>query len=266
MLGRLGIEILAHPVAEVLDRDAESLLGLLEPLVCCLGGQSQYLRQGLFDIVLIELVAVALFGPDQTGRFVEGLNKALVYPALGQVALHVCDVWVVAAESLMLVENAQEDIKDRIASVVGTRLAVDVEQDDIGAIGDRLVDICANHRIAQLVGIEEGNSVASVTLGIPSPDVSQQVGQGFQEVRLTRAEEAADPDAYAVGNGGIRQVGAIGLEEAAKVFFQLVGNHILVELLVHGGVVRLVRFDHTIDGAVELLGEDVFNAHGNRPY
>ncbi|MCY1286006.1 hypothetical protein D9M69_383460 [compost metagenome] len=265
VLGRLGLEVLAHPVAEVLDRDTECLFGLLEPLVRCFGGQSQHLCQGFLDIVLIELVAIALFGPDQTSRFIEGLNKALVDASLGQMALHVRDVWVVAAEPLMLIENTQEDIEDRVASVVGTRLAVDVEQNNIGAIGNGLVDICANHRIAQLVGIEEGNSIADVALSIPSPDVGQQVGQGFQEVRLTRAEEAADPDAYAVGNGRIRQVGAIGLEEAAKMLFQLVGNHILVELLVHGGVVRLVRFDHTIDGAVEFLGEDVFNAHGNRP-
>ncbi|MNP62520.1 hypothetical protein D3C76_1578090 [compost metagenome] len=49
------------------------------------------------------------------------------------------------------------------------------------------------------------------------------------------------------------------------MLFQLVGNHILVEFLEHGGVIRLVRFDHAIDGAVEFLEEDVFNAHGNRP-
>ncbi|MCY1354413.1 hypothetical protein D9M69_407890 [compost metagenome] len=203
VLGRLGIKVLAHPVAEVLDRDAESLLGLLEPLVRCFGGQSQYLRQGLLDIVLIELVAIALFGPDQTGRFVEGLNKTLIDAALGQVALHVGDVWMVAAESLVLVEHAQEDIEDRVAGIVGARLAVDVEQDDISAIGNGFVDICANHRIAHLAGIEEGNSVTGIPLGIPSLDVGQQVGQGLQEMRLARAEETTDPDAYAVGNGGI---------------------------------------------------------------
>ncbi|MCY1458034.1 hypothetical protein D9M71_753830 [compost metagenome] len=103
----------------------------------------------------------------------------------------------------MLVEHAQEDIEDRVAGIVGARLAVDVEQDDISAIGSGFVDICANHRIAHLTGIEEGNSVTGIPLGIPSLDVGQQVGQGLQEMRLARAEETTDPDAYAVGNGGI---------------------------------------------------------------
>ena len=50
------------------------------------------------------------------------------------------------------------------------------------------------------------------------------------------------------------------------MFFQLVGHDVFVELLVHGGVISLIRLDHTINWAVEFLEEDFFNAHGHHPY
>ncbi|MNI41954.1 hypothetical protein D3C73_962220 [compost metagenome] len=85
-------------------------------------------------------------------------------------------------------------------------------------------------------------------------------------MRLTRPEETADPYAHAVGDGGIVQVSTVGLEEAAEVFFQLVGDNVLIQLLVHGCVVGLIRLNHAVDRAIEFLEENIFNAHGNRPY
>ncbi|MNF56842.1 hypothetical protein D3C84_383440 [compost metagenome] len=50
------------------------------------------------------------------------------------------------------------------------------------------------------------------------------------------------------------------------MFFQLVGDNVLIQLLVHGCVVGLIRLNHAVDRAIEFLEENIFNAHGNRPY
>ena len=95
------------------------------------------------------------------------------------------DVRMVAAETLVFVEHAQEDVEDRVTCVVGASFAVDVEQNDIGAVGYRLVDVGADHGVAHFVLVEEGNGALAVASGIMGFDVGQQVRQRFQEVRLT---------------------------------------------------------------------------------
>ena len=94
-------------------------------------------------------------------------------------------VRVVAAEALVLVEYAQKDVEDRVTGIVGAGFAVDVEQNDIGAVGYRLVDVGADHGVAHFVLVEEGNGALAVASGIMDFDVGQQVRQRFQEVRLT---------------------------------------------------------------------------------
>ncbi|MNQ59776.1 hypothetical protein D3C85_740370 [compost metagenome] len=261
VFGRLGFQVFIDPAAEVFHGDAEGLLGVLEPLVRGLGGEVEGRGYRLFDVVLVELVTVTLLHPLQPGGLVEGLFEALVDATLAEVAFHVGDVRVIAAEAPVLVEHAQEYVEDRVAGIVGAGFAVDVEQDDIGGIGHGLVDVGADHGIAQLVAIEEAHGLFAVAQGITRFDVGQQVGQGFQKVRLTGAEETADPHTNAVGDGGVVEVCAVGIEETAKMPLQFVGDDVFVQLLVHGGVVRLIRLDHAVDGAAEILEEDVFDAH-----
>ena len=67
VLGRLGVEILFDPMAKVFDRDAEGLFGILEPLMRRLGGKVENAGQRLLDVVLVELIAVALIEPVQPG-------------------------------------------------------------------------------------------------------------------------------------------------------------------------------------------------------
>jgi hypothetical protein len=65
-------------------------------------------------------------------------------------------------------------------------------------------------------------------------DVLQQVGQDLDEVRLARAEEARYPDAHAGGQhrivGAVRR-SQVGVEEAAEVFGELLGDDVFVQLL-----------------------------------
>ena len=80
-------------------------------------------------------------------------------------------------------------------------------------------------------------------------------------MRLTGAEEAGNPDTHPVGNGRIFEIRAVALEEIPEMFFQLVGDNILFQFLPDGCVIRLVCFDHTIDGTVQRFEEEVFNGH-----
>ncbi|MNO93074.1 hypothetical protein D3C76_846630 [compost metagenome] len=82
---------------------------------------------------------------------------------------------MVATETLMLVEHPQEDIKDRVASIVGAGFAVDVKQDDIGTVGNGLVDVGTDGGITQFARIKEGNSLAGVALVVARFDVGQKV-------------------------------------------------------------------------------------------
>ena len=139
--------------------------------------------------------------------------------ALGQVPLHVSDVWMIATETQVLVEYPQEYVKDRVAGIVGAGLAVDIEQDDIGRVGDGLVDVCADHAVAHFLLVKEGDCGLAVALTVMGFDVGKQVGQGFQEVRFTRTKEARDPYADAVGDGWVAQIGAVGIKEVTKMSF-----------------------------------------------
>src|SRR5690606_19111123 len=132
----------------------------------------------------------------------------------------------------------EEHIEDRISGVVGAGLAVDVEEDDIGAIGHSLVDVGANHGVAYFAIVEKFDGALAVAIGVMRFDVGQQVGQRLEEVRFTGAKESADPYANPVGDGGVAEVGAVGLEKAAEMLFQFVGDNVLVQFLIHRGVVR----------------------------
>ena len=71
-------------------------------------------------------------------------------------------------------------------------LGVDVEQDNVrGSVGSQL-HVCQHHGILNLMIVNEivhGALAADELLPV------QQVGEDFQEVRFTTAEEAGDPDA-----------------------------------------------------------------------
>ena len=180
---------------------------------------------------------------------------------LGQVPLHVSDVRMIATETQVLVEYPQEYVKDRVTGIVGAGLAVDIEQDDIGGVGDGLVDVCADHTVAHFLLVKEGDCGLAVAFTVMGFDVGKQVGKGFQEMRLTRTKEARDPHADAVGDGWISQVGAVGVKEITKVPLQLIGYDVLVQLLVDGGVVGLISLNHAVDWAFEVFEENVFDAH-----
>ena len=84
-------------------------------------------------------------------------------------------------------------------------------------------------------------------------DVAEQVGEHLQQVRLTGAEEAGDPDAVGVGVVGVL------LEQELKALGGLVGEDVLLDLGAQ--VCDVVGLDDALDRALDVLGEDLVELH-----
>jgi len=91
------------------------------------------------------------------------------------------------------------------------------------------------------------------TVELLSFDVAEQMREHLQQVRLTGAEEARDPDAV-----GVRVVG-VRLEQEFQALGGLVGQHILLDLRAE--VCNVVRLDDALDRALDVLGEDLVQQH-----
>ena len=82
---------------------------------------------------------------------------------------------------------------------------------------------------------------------------------------LSATEETTDPNTDLARNLGV--FGSVdglqvGLEKLVNVKAQFLGHHELVQLLPDNGVIELLGFDDTIDGAVDVAGEEFADGHG----
>ena len=75
------------------------------------------LAKGGDDFVAVELPGVALFEPGLARRLLEGRVENLELALLVEMALHVGDVRVVAAVALLLVQDLEEDLQQRVSPV-----------------------------------------------------------------------------------------------------------------------------------------------------
>ena len=123
-----------NPLAEFFHGNAESTFSFFKPFVRGLSGKTECGTQCGLDIVLVKVKAIAFIDPVQSRPRLEGRFELFVNAFLRKVPFHVSDVWVVAAVTLILVEDTQEHIENWIATVVAACLAVDVEQHHIGRV------------------------------------------------------------------------------------------------------------------------------------
>ena len=85
----------------------------------------------------------------------------------------------------------------------------------------------------------------------------QQVGEDFQKVRFTTAEEAGDPDA---GFGGLAHDALfVVVKKFTEVLGQFAGDNILFQFLLGVAVLALADNDNTLDVAVNGLFEHIFD-------
>jgi hypothetical protein len=85
-------------------------------------------------------------------------------------------------EALVLVKNTQENVKDRIARIVGAGFGINIEQDDVGRRGGCLLNIRPYHGITQLVLVKKIYRRLGVAMGVIGFFVFQKIRQCFEKV------------------------------------------------------------------------------------
>ena len=263
--GGPGLEVGVHQLGEGLDVDAVLVARAVEPLAGGFLALPERDRERMHDIVAQEVDRIALGLPSGAVALGEGRTEGVIRALLHQVALHVGDVRRIGAEAELLVEHAQEHLEDDVALVLAVGLGVDVEEHHVGTAAHRALDVGEQHRILDLVLVEEGSGAFLLPGGgVGGFEVLEQVGQDLDEVRLARAEEAGHPDAHARSEYRVvRIVGRcqVGIEEATEVFGELLCDDVLVQLLPDALGVLLVGLDHPVYRAVDGLGKKVADLH-----
>lgn len=99
---------------------------------------------------------------------------------------------VIRAEAAHFVEDFQEHLEDGITGVIRVGFAVDIEQQHVGVTGNGTGNVARQHGIGDFV-LEEILGFTGLPFLADLP-IGEQVGEDFDEVRFTAAEEAGDPD------------------------------------------------------------------------
>ena len=139
---------------------------------------------------------------------------------------------VIATVARQLVQYFEEHRQDGVAPGPVVRLAVDIEQNDIGMGSDRALDVPEQHCILDF-RIEELDSLTGLAI-MRMVRVIEQVGQHFDEVRFAGSKKARDPDPDTSCNirvPGLIHRFAVAGEEALKVLVQFLRDDELLQLL-----------------------------------
>ena len=250
------LDVLAHHAGEVFDADLVRLGGLFAPVAGGRLAHVVHVHQNIHDVILNKIKLAAGILPAFAGGSGELLLELIVAAILGQLAFEVGHIGHRAVEALHLVEHLEENRNDGIFGLLAGLLAlrVDVEQDYVsGGVGGQL-HVCQHHGILNFVVVNEivhGALAADKLLPV------QQIGEDFQKVRFTTAEETGDPD---TGFGGLSHDALfVVVEEFAEVLGQLAGDNIFFQFLLGVAVLTFADNDNALDVTVNRLFEHIFD-------
>ena len=256
MIVTLFLDVLAHHAGEVFDADLVRLGGLFAPVAGGGFAHVVHIHQNIHDVILDEIELAAGILPAFAGGGGELLLELIVAAILGQLAFEVRHIGHRAVEALHLVKHLEENRNNSILGLLAglLTLGVDVEQDNVsGGVGGQL-HVCQHHSILNFVVINEivhGALAADELLPV------QQVGEDFQKVRFTTAEEAGDPDA---GFGGLAHDALfVVVEKFAEVLGQFAGDNIFFQFLLGVAVLTFADNDNALDVTVNGLFEHIFD-------
>ena len=162
------------------------------------------LGEGAVDARAFQRALLAALGPRDAGDALERLLERVVLTAVVEVALEAGDVALVAVVAAALVEDLHEHLEQGVGLVLADQrgLLVDVEQQALGRDALGLGEQARAGRRPLALARKLSETLGAVE--VLALDVTEQVGEHLQQVRLTGAEEAGDPDAVGVGVVGVR--------------------------------------------------------------
>ena len=258
------VEVFFDPFGEGVDGQADRVLRLVEPGFGGCEALAQSFGERFYHLVFLEVERVTLLDPVLAAEFRVCGTKLLEFALAGQVAFHLRQMRILAAEPLHLVKHTPEHREDGSAPVLSIGTAVDIKKDDIGISVCRAFDISEKQGVLDFTLEELRGPSAFRSLGVTGFPVVQQVGQDLDEVRLARPEEAGDPDAHSVGKAWIMSVassGLIGVKELAEMLVEFLGENILFQFLPYDGIFLLFGFDDAVDGAEQIFCEQILDQH-----
>ena len=253
-LGGARLRVVANLVSETFDGEVGSI-GAVKPPLGLLPAHDVRLHERGDDVVAEEVVLGAGVEPALAVHALEGGAEG-VRLALGvHELLQARELEVLAVEAEVIVEDAREGALEDVRVLLAHRLVVHVEEDGLRGDVRAAVHLGGDHAVFELaVEVVERSATRHLTIG-------EEVREHLEEVGLTGAKEAADPDADLV-RGDVERA-LVGVEEGGEVTRELTGDHVLGELLLEAGLVLLRDLDHAIDVPVDVALEHVLNAHGH---
>ena len=236
-------------------RDAEFLLAaVIEPVPRRGLAHAQHLGHGRHDLILKEGKGIPRILPAVAIRRRKGLPEGVQLALARKVLLQPRRLEILAVVTQMIVEHLREDAQHSRLVLVDGALDVDVEEDGLRLALRRL-----GQEMLQLRRLREFLLKAFAHLIRGRQIAVQQIGEDFEKVRFTTAEETRNPDADI--RRGLGKCPSIRLQEGAEMLAQLVRDDVLVHLLADDLIVLLVDFDDTVDGTVDILGEHLLYFH-----
>src|SRR3569833_1939499 len=114
-------------------------------------------------------------------------------------------------------------------------LTVDIKKDDLGVRIGHALEVTLKRAVANHLLDKEIERRPLLLAGLANRMVGEQVRKDLDEVRLTRSEEAGNPDAHSGGDFGVPPaVDSLqeGIDEPAQMPVDLLGDHILFEFVI----------------------------------
>ena len=254
MIPALGLDIGSHSFGKVFNTDLIRLRRLLAPVSRRRLTHEIHIDKDIHYGVLYEIELMAVLLPGLAVLVLKVLLELFHSAGFRELLFQIRQMRKRATESLHFIEDAQENIDDRILILLATcvALGIDIKKDHVRGRLRRQLHIRQNHRIGDFLVFHKVIERAPVAHLL----ILQQIGQNLQEVRFTASKEAGDPDAHLrcrTDNSFL-----ISGEEIRKMLLQFPGDDIFFQFLGYVGLFALSDYDYALDLTIDRLSEHFF--------
>ena len=154
----------------------------------------------------------------------------------------------------MIVEHLGKDAKHCCFRLIAGAFYINIKEDGIGISRSRFFYLLL--KLRHIFELFDKTLRGAFAINF---HIRKQIGQHFQKVRFTTAEEPRNPYTHISRWIVVRLT--IIFEERLKVFAEFIGYDILIQFLFDYIVVLLVNFNNPIYRTVDVFLKDIFYFH-----